>query len=181
MGTPLVALMLERAAQAIQEVILPNLTDAFALEEASHIAMMLLSVAPTIEEKCQELREENEGMREVLGKVLEALRGEKSLSRNEVTNGLMERLEHELEKADVEPPDVSQENHDLKGALVETIKGLDALTEDFPVEKMSSLRQQVRSVLRQQMNYAVARREAGMAARMESVMALFQPQSSPEV
>ena len=160
MSTPLITLMLQRAAQAIEQVIIPDLTGAFALEEAAHIASMLRSLAPNVEEKCQELREENEGMREVLGKVLEALHGEKALSRNAIRNGLIAKLDHELKKVEDGPPNVSQENHDLRGALVEAIRGLDVLREDLPMETMSSLRQQIRSVIRQQLNYVAARRQA---------------------
>ena len=157
MGTSITTLMLERCAQTIEQVIIPNLTGAFAFEQAMFIAVVLRILAPAVEDKSQELREENEGMREVLGRVLEVLRGEKALSRNAIRNGLIERLEHELKKVEVGPPDVSEEHHNLKGALVETIKGLDALTKDLPTGTMSSLRQQIRSVLRQQLDHAVAR------------------------
>ena len=157
MGTSITTLMLERCAQTIQQVIIPNLTGAFAFEQAMSITLLLRILAPAVEEKSQTLREENEGMREVLGRVREVLRREKALSRNAIRNGLIERLNHELKKVKVGPPDASEENHNLKGALVETINGLDALTEALPTETMSSLRQQIRSVLRQQLDHGVAR------------------------
>jgi hypothetical protein len=156
MGTQITTLMLERCAQTIEQVVIPNLPEGFALEQAMSIARVLHFLAPFVEEKCQELREENEAMREVLGKVLEALRGEKALSQNAVRNRLIERLDQELKKVEVGPPDVSEENHNLKAALVETINGLDALTENLPTETMSSLRQEIRSVIRQQLDHGVA-------------------------
>jgi len=166
MGTPITKIMLERSAQTIEQVIIPNLTAAFALEQAMSIATVLRFLAPVVEEKTQELKVENEGMREVLGRVLEALRAEKALSKNSVRNGLIERLDHELKKVEVEPPDVSEENHNLKRALMETIYGLDALTDDLPTKVMSSLRQQIRSVLRQQLDRGVADAVGWITAHM---------------
>jgi len=177
MGTPINKIMLERSAQTIEQVIIPNLTAAFALEQAMSIATVLRFLAPVVEEKSQELKEENEGMREVLGRVLAVLRAEKALSKNAVRNGLIERLDHELKKVEVGPPDVSEENHNLKRALMETINGLDALAEDLPTGTMSSLRQQIRSVLRQQLDHGVADAAgwmmAHLAARIGSGMAQF--------
>jgi len=163
MGTPITTLMLERCAQTIEQVIVPKLTTGFAFEQAMYIAILLHILAPAVEERGQELREENERMREVLGRVVEVLQGEEALSRNSVRNGLIERLERELKKVDVGPPDVSEENYNLKGALVETIRGLDALINDLPRETMSSSRQQIRSVLRQQLDHGVARVASRMA------------------
>ena len=157
METSITTLTLERCAQTIEKVVVPNVTGEFALSQAQSIARVLHILAPAVEEKCQELWEENEGMREVLGRVLEALRGEKAPPRNAVRNKLIGRLDDELKKVKVGPPDAHQEHHDLKGVLVETIKGLDALTEDIPIETMSSLRQQIRAVVRQQLDHAVAR------------------------
>ena len=156
MGTPITNLMLERCAQTIEQVIIPDLTGAFQFENAMWMAIILHILAPMVEEKSQELSEENEGMREVLGSVLEALRGEKALSQNPVRNDLIDRLDGELKKVAVGPPDISDENYNLKGALVDIIKSLDALTEDLPQETMSSLRQQIRSALRQQLDHSVA-------------------------
>ena len=177
MGTPINKIMLERSAQTIEQVIIPNLTAAFALEQAMSIATVLRFLAPVVEEKTQELKEENVGMREVLGRVLEALRAEKALSKNAVRNGLIERLDHELKKVELRPPDVSEENHNLKRALMETINGLDALTEDLPTGTMSSLRQQIRSVLRRQLDHGMADAAgwmmAHLAARIGSGMAQF--------
>jgi len=154
--------MLERCAEAIEQVILPNLTETFAAEQARYVAFLLRAMAPTVEERSQGLREENEGMRELLRSVVEALHREKALSQNAVRTRLIERLSEGLEKAEVEPPDVGEQNRILKGALVETIRGLDALTGDLPAETMSSLRQQIRVALRQQLDNFAARRQAWM-------------------
>jgi len=156
METPITTLMLERCAETIEKVIIPNLTGAFEFENAMWIAIILHILAPNVEEKSQELSEENERMREVLGSVLEALHGKKALFQNPVRNNLIDRLDSELKKVDMGPPDVSEENHNLKGALVHTINSLDALTDDLPKETMSSLRQQIHSVLRQQLDHGVA-------------------------
>ena len=156
MGTPITNLMLERCAQTIEQVIIPDLTGAFEFENAMWMAIILHILAPMVEEKSQELSEENERMREVLGSVLEVLRGEKALAQNTARNDLIKMLDSELKKVDVGSPDVSEENYNLKGALVDIIKGLDALTEDLPQETMSSLRQQIHSVLRQQLDHGVA-------------------------
>jgi len=158
METPLVTLMLQRAAQAIEEAIMPNITEPFALEEAKHIAFMMRSLAPNVEEKSQDLKEENESMRRVLGRVVTLLRRRNTSSLNTTRTGLIELVEYELTKVDAEPLNVSQENHNLKRALVETIKSLDALTGDVPIQTMPSLRRQIRSVLRQQLNNTAARR-----------------------
>ena len=166
MGTPITKIMLERSAQTIEQVIIPNLTGAFALEQAMSIATVLRFLAPVVEEESQELSEENEGMREVLGRVLEVLCGEKALSGNAIRDGLMERIDHELKKVEVGPSDVREENHRLKRALMETINGLDALTEDLSTETMSSLRQQIRSVLRQQVDHGMADAAGWIAAHL---------------
>ena len=157
METSVATLTLERCAQTIEQVVLPNVTGEFALSQAQSIARVLHILSPAVEEKSQELWEEYEGMRKVLRRVLAALRGEKALSQNPVRNGLIAKVEEDLKKAKVGPLDVHQEHRNLSGALVETIRGLDALAKDFPAGKMSSLRQQIRAVIRQQLDHAVAR------------------------
>jgi len=177
MANSITKVMLERSAATIEQVIIPNLTGAFALEQAVSMATVLRFLAPVVEIESQELYAENEGMREVLGKVLSVLRKEKALSGNAVRDGLVKRLDSELKKVRAEPQDVRVENHSLKRALMESINGLDALTEDLPAETMSSLRQQIRSVLRQQVDHGMADAAgwmaAHMAARLGSGMAEF--------
>lgn len=164
MATPMTTLMLERCAQTIEQVIIPNLTGAFASEQAMSVATVLRALATVVEEKSQEMDEENKGMREVLGEVLAVLRDEKALSHNTVSSGLIEKLDHELKRVEGGPPDVGEENLNLKRTLMETITVLDVLTEDVPIETMSSLRRQIRSVLRQHLDHGVARAAAWIAA-----------------
>ncbi len=173
MGTPIITFMLERCARTISQVIIPDLTQASALEQAMHIANLLHLLAPSVEEKSQELKEENEKIRDVLGSVVEVLREEKALSRSTARNKLVEKLSHELKKVEVGSVDISEENHNLKRALAETIYGLDALKEELPMETMSSLKLQIRSALRQQLDREVT--------RVTSVMALFEfPMETPD-
>ena len=54
METKLVTLMMQRAALAMEQVIIPELAEGFALEEAKHIASMLRTLAPNVEEKRQD-------------------------------------------------------------------------------------------------------------------------------
>jgi len=163
--TSVVTVMLERCAQAVEQVIMPNLTDTFALEQAMYTALLLRFLAPSVEEKSQELWEENKGMSEVISKILDALRNQETLSGNAVRDSLIEKLDRTLKETKVEPPDISEDNYNLKGVLVEIINGLDVLTEELPKETMSSLKQQIRCVLRQQLNHRLARVEALAAAR----------------
>ena len=53
--------------------------------------------------------------------------------------------------------DFSEENHILKGGLVKSISGLEALRDELSAEKMASLRQQIRLLLRQQLNLELNR------------------------
>ena len=48
---------------------------------------------------------------------------------------------------------------------METINGLDALADELPLETVSPLRQQIRSLIRQQLNHKIARIEALAEAR----------------
>ena len=149
-------LCLQRCAQAMEKVVIPNLTDNNAIMQARAIALLLNAVAPVLEEKGKELMIENDGMKQVLRKVLKALRSEINLSSNAVSAGLIRELDLELQKGKTKYRDLTEENHRLKGALVKVIKGLDALSEDLPMKKISSLRQQIRSVLRQQLDRELA-------------------------
>ena len=165
MPVPTATLMLERCAQAIEQVILPHLTDPFALEQATYTSMVLRFLAPAVEDKCEELIAENNGMRGIIERVVEVLRGEKPLSRNKVSNGLLKKLGCAMEKPNGKQPALIEENHTLKIALMETINGLDALADELPLETVSPLRQQIRSLIRQQLNYKIARIEALAEAR----------------
>ena len=151
METPLTTLMLQRCAQTIEQVIIPDLKGAFEFEQAMYIAILLHILAPAVEMKSQELQEENEGMRQALGQVLQALR------ENAVGAGLAEQLDRGLQEAGEETAGITEQNHRLKGALVDAIKGLDALSGELPDEAMSPLRQEIRSALRQQLDHGVQR------------------------
>jgi hypothetical protein len=156
-------LLLERCAQTVEETIMPNLAGAFAREQAGYTAQLLHILAPAVEDNTQELREENEVMRKVLRKVLKSLRAEYFSLQNEGTNRLIEKLDLDLKKAKVMPPDVSEENYNLKEILVEIINSLDDLSQDIPIKMMSSLRQQIRSSLRQQLDHGLTRVTSIMA------------------
>ena len=157
MGQATIPLMLERTAQFLEQQVAPQLPTRWLMQKVMMSGSLLRLLAVSAEEKSQGLMEENEGMRQALGRVLEVLRGEEALSQNQVRNGLIERLERELKKVDVAAPGFSEENQKLKGALVETIKGLDALTGDLPQETMLSLKQQIRSVIRLELDHSLAR------------------------
>ncbi|MFW6125635.1 MAG: hypothetical protein ACOC58_00895 [Chloroflexota bacterium] len=157
METPLTTLMLQRCAETIEQVITPNLTGAYEFEQAMYIAILLKILAPAVEEKTQELDEENQQMRDVLGQVLESLRQGETATENPVKAGLTERLERCLTDVGETPGAVAEENSSLKAALVESIKGLDALGGELSGDTVAFLRGQVRSALRQQLDHGVAR------------------------
>jgi len=75
-----------------------------------------------------------------------------------------------LKETAAEPSDTSEDNHELNGILVEIISSLDALTEELPKGTMVSLKTQIRSVLRLQLNHSLARIEALAAARAAAGM-----------
>jgi len=151
METSLTTLMLQRCAQTIEQVISPNLTGGFEFEQAMYIAILLHILAPAVEEKTQEVAEENEGMRQVLGQVVQALRD------NAAGPELAESFDGRLAKAAAGQAAIGEANSDLKGAMVDAIKGLDALAPDLPEETVSSLRGEIRGALRQQLDHGVQR------------------------
>jgi hypothetical protein len=157
MGTSIPTLMLERCAQAIEKTIIPNLPNDFAARQAGLIAALLHALAPTLEEKGDELIKENKKMRDVLRKVMEALRGEKVLYSKPVATEIMLGINRALQNVETGSLGIREGNDCLKEALVETIKRLDALEDDLMKETISSLRQQIRSVVRQQLDHELAR------------------------
>ena len=156
MGQATIPLMLERTAQFLEQQVAPQLPTRWLMQKVMMSGSLLRLLAVSAEEKSQDLMEENEGMRQALGRVLEVLKGEVALSDNKVRNELIERLERELKGTDVAVSGLSEENQKLKGVLVETIKSLDALTDDLPRETISSLRQQIRSVIRLELDHTLA-------------------------
>ena len=151
METSLTTLMLQRCAQTIEQVISPNLTGAFEFEQAMYIAILLHILPPAAEEKTQEVQEENEGMRRVLGQVVQALRD------NAVGAELAETLDWRLARASEGQAPIGEASSELKGAVVDAIKGLDALAPDLPEETLSGLRGEIRGALRQQLDHGVQR------------------------
>jgi len=151
METSLTTLMLQRCAQTIEQVISPNLSGGFEFEQAMYIAILLHILAPAVEEKTQEVAEENESMRRVLGQVVQALRD------NGVGSELAERLDWRLAMAGEGQSAIGEASSELKGALVDAIKGLDALAPDLPEETVSFLRGEIRGALRQQLDHGVQR------------------------
>jgi len=163
METPLVTLTLERCAQVIEEVILPNLTGASAVQQAKFISTILQEMAPVLDVNSHLLGEENEEMRGVLREVVEALPREKALLGHAACSRLIKRIDRKLKNLNVGPADVIGENGRLKETLVDTINGLDALTGDLPTEKMYSLKLRIRAVLRKQID----RRVSHLAMRVQ--------------
>jgi len=151
MDTPLTTLMLERCAQTIEQVITPKLTGAFEFEQAMYIAILLHILAPAVEEKTQEVQAENDRMRQVLGQVLHSLQG------NAAAAGLAESLHDPLRRAAEGQVAIGEANSELKGALVDAIKGLDELGAALPDETVSALRGEIRAALRQQLDHSVQR------------------------
>jgi hypothetical protein len=146
--------MIEKCAQIIEDVIIPALADDSVILQAQYAAAILHSSAPGLEEKSKELIEENRAMRAVLGKVRKAI-ARKDLATNQVWTQLVESFNFELKNR--AHTDVLEENHRLKGVLVQTIKGIDALAGEVSPRTLSSLRRQIRRVLRQQIDHAMAR------------------------
>jgi hypothetical protein len=156
MRTSMPTLLIEKCAQTIELVIVPALSDASVAEQAWLTAALLRTLAPTIEEKGEEFREENQAMEEVIEEIRNTLRRE-SLSSNPVAVGLMNVLDPASQRAGDQSTGSSEDNDRLKGVLVQAIRGLDTLRDDLPEETMSSLRKAIHAVLRQQVSNAVAR------------------------
>jgi thymidylate kinase len=144
--------MIEKCAQTIEDAIIPALADESVVLLARYTAAILHMLAPGVEEKSKELIQENLAMREVLGKARDAL-VRKSTSSNQVWTQLVESLDLDLQNK--VHTDVLEENHRLKAALAQTIKVIGALTNDVPQETSASLSEQIRHVLRQQIDHGL--------------------------
>jgi hypothetical protein len=154
MGRSVHALMIEKCAQTIEDAIIPALADESVVLLARYTASILNMLAPGVEEKSKELIEENLAMREVLGKARDTL-GQKSLFSKQVWTQLVESLD--LDSQNGAHSDVLEENHRLKASLAQTIKVVDTLTNEVPPETSAALSEQIRHVLRQQINHGLAR------------------------
>jgi hypothetical protein len=148
--------MLQSIASFLERQVKPQLATPSLAPKVMMSSFLLRLLAAWEEEKGQELPEENESMKQVLRRVSGMLKKEKSLSQNQVRNALIERLDRELE-VEIVAPGLSEQNRRLKATLVETIEGLDVLADALPGEGMSSLRQQIRSAIRMQLNHNLAR------------------------
>jgi hypothetical protein len=71
----------------------------------------------------------------------------------------MEKLDRTIKESGARGVSLSEENARLKGALVDAIRGLDALTSAIPAETIPSLRRQIRAVIRQQLDHGLAHLE----------------------
>jgi hypothetical protein len=151
--------ILEKCAEFLEQAILPGLNEPLLIQKTYLTFVALRILANTVEEKGRDLIDENNGMREVLGRVLEELQRKDTLSQRQARNELMEKLDRTLKGAGAPGTSLSEENARLKGALVDAIKGLDALSSALPQETMSTLRHQIRTAIRQQLDHGLAHLE----------------------
>ena len=151
--------ILEKCAEFLEQAILPGLNEPLLIQKTYLTSVALRILANTVEEKGRDLIDENNGMREVLGRVLEELRRKDTLSRCQAGNELVEKLDRTIKEAGALGASLSEENARLKGALVDAIKGLDALSSALPPETMSTLRHQIRTAIRQQLDHGLAHLE----------------------
>jgi hypothetical protein len=148
--------ILEKCAEFLEQAILPGLNEPLLVQKTYLTSVALRILANTVEEKGRDLIDENNGMREVLGRVLKEIQRKGVLSQGQAGNELMEKLDEILEGAGAPGTSLSEENARLKGALVEAIKGLDTLSSTLPPETMSALRHQIRVAIRQQLDHGLA-------------------------
>ncbi|MBM4462106.1 MAG: hypothetical protein FJ012_02065 [Chloroflexi bacterium] len=148
--------ILEKCAEFLEQAVLPGLNEPLLIQKTYLTSVALRILANTVEEKGRDLIDENNGMREVLGRVLEALQRKDTLSQVEVRSELIEKLAVTLKGAGAPGASLSEENARLKGALVDTVRGLDTLSNVLPQETVSSLRRQIRAAIRQQLDHGLA-------------------------
>lgn len=151
MTSSLPALMLEKCAQTIENVIIPALSDEVVIIQSRYTAAILHALAPALEEKSKTLSEENHALREVLARIQQA-RSLQNPSSNPAWGALAEILERRFEHGG----DVLGENHALKAALADCIRTLDALAAEFSPEPLAALKQQIHAVLRLQLDHALS-------------------------
>lgn len=151
MASSLPTLMLEKCAQTIENVIIPALSDETVINQSQYTAAILHALAPALEEKSKTLSEENHALRDVLARIRQALSQQNPSSNpawGELAEILARRFEHD--------GDLLAENHALKAALVDCIKVLDALAAEFSPEPLAALKDQIRAVLRLQLDHALS-------------------------
>ncbi|MBT8342753.1 MAG: hypothetical protein HKP58_05905 [Desulfatitalea sp.] len=159
MGTNLTALLLERCAKTIEEVIVPKVSGNFEVQQAMATAQVLRILAPNVDEKPEYAIKENRKIQEVLNNVLIGLRKEAdaSSSQNKVMDGLSATIADGLNKSDQGLTSAGEKNVLLKGLLIDTIKGIDSLAADLPQDLINVLKQEIRTAIRQQLDNETAR------------------------
>jgi hypothetical protein len=153
MAISLPSMLIEKCAQTVDTVIIPALTDESAIMQARHAAALLHTMAPFIEQRSTELIQENRAMTEMLAKVRRTL-NRKPLPQNAVWTDLLEALGCEPGRRDCS--DVLEDNYRLKGLLVRTIRDLEFLSADLSPRTIRSLEDDIRVVLRQQLDHSLA-------------------------
>jgi hypothetical protein len=153
MGSSVPTMMIEKCAQMIENSIIPALTDDTIVVQARFAAAILHTFAPLLEERSKEVMEENRGMKEVLANARDVVGGQVRSS-DQTWTTLMKSIDHEVEVH--EATDVLEENQRLKAVLTNMIKALDALEDQMPAERVAALKGQIHTVLRQQIDHALA-------------------------
>ncbi len=156
MRTSLPTLLVEKCAQTIESVVIPALADAPAAEQAALTAELLRTLATTIEEKGEELLQENLALEGVFRKARSAL-AQQSLSANADAVRLMNVLDPALQNTGSLHTSISEENDRLKGVMVLLIRGIDTVADDLPAGTASALRESIHTALTQLVSNAVAR------------------------
>jgi len=151
--------MLVKCAEYMEQVVLPSHTDMVKIQKTYLASVALRIMANTVEERSGDLLEENQTMRSVLTNVRGALNKRRTLAGNAARNETIAKLDRALKEAQGSAPNPGAENRILKQGLVDAIKGLDALSDVLPAETMASLKGQIRSALRQQLNHGMAHLE----------------------
>ncbi len=148
-----VRLFMEKCADYVEQVLLPKVTDPLEFNKTYLMCVALRIMANSVEEKAIDLIKENAEMRALFKAVLEELKKYDPLPQSAIRNQLIQTLNDALKATRDGPTDPAGENLILKQALVDTIKGLDALTDVIPESAISSLRSRMRSVLKQQVDH----------------------------
>ncbi len=153
MSVQMMSLIIERCAQTLEEVVVPQVSGSYAAAQASAVAQLLKTLAPAVELKGHVLREENEAMSSVLRAVYEQL----SATPASASHGhLLEDMNASLTATADAACNPSEANFRLKGLLVGTIAALDALETVLSETLLQPLRQRIRIVLRQQLDNELA-------------------------
>lgn len=144
---------IEKCAEAIEKVIAPKLNEPFIVEQALSVAKLLRTLAPNVHED-EWLQKDNALMGGVLKEAAELVRKEPAIFEQSIGKACALMETDEQQKAGMV---LSEENYNLRMAFMETIKGLNAVTSDKAAEMMSPLRRRIHAVLREQVDYELAR------------------------